>query len=62
MSSHEKEGEVPNKKMPSHKFIYNPIPTSLFCFKILFVCCECIRQRIKSGYMKFIVVLKETKM
>ena len=36
-----------NKKMPSprHKLIHNPIPTSLFCFKILFVCCECIRQR-----------------
>ena len=39
-----------NKKMPSprHKLIHNPIPTSLFCFKILFVCCECIRRRKKS--------------
>ena len=37
-----KEG---NKKMPTprHKLIHNPIPTSLFW--ILFVCCECIRQR-----------------
>ena len=28
-----------NKKMasPRHKLIHNPIPTSLFCFKILFV-------------------------
>ena len=28
-----------NKKMPSprHKLIHNTIPTSLFCFKILFV-------------------------
>ena len=36
-----------NKKMPTqrHKLIHNPIPTSLFCFKILFVCCECIGQR-----------------
>ena len=36
-----------NKKMPSprHKLIHNL--TSSFCFKILFVCCECIRQRKK---------------
>ena len=42
MSVHEKER---NKKMPTprHKLIHNPIPTSLF--SILFVCCECIRQR-----------------
>ena len=40
MSGHEKKG---NKKMPTprHKLIHNPIPTSLFCFKILFVCFEC---------------------
>ena len=63
MASHEKER---NKKMPSARHKLIPIPTSLFCFKILFVCCECIRQRKKPshriGYMKFIVVLKETKM
>ena len=38
-----------NKKMPTprHKVTHNPIPTSLFCFNMLFVCfvCyECIRQ------------------
>ena len=37
MSLHEKER---NKKMPTprHKVIHNPIPTSLFCFNMLFVC------------------------
>ena len=37
MSLHEKER---NKKMPSprHKVNHNPIPTSLFCFNMLFVC------------------------
>ena len=37
MSSHEKER---NKKMPTprHKVTHNPIPTSLFCFNMLFVC------------------------
>ena len=37
MSLHEKER---NKKMPTprHKVTHNPIPTSLFCFNILFVC------------------------
>ena len=40
MSVHEKEK---NKKMPTprHKVTHNPIPTCLFCFKILFVCFEC---------------------
>ena len=39
-----------NKKMPTprHKVTHNPIPTSLFCFNMLFVCLfvcyECIRQ------------------
>ena len=47
MSLHEKER---NKKMPTprHKVTHNPIPTSLFCFNMLFVCLfvcyECIRQ------------------
>ena len=29
-----------NKKMPTprHKVTHNPIPTSLFCFNMLFVC------------------------
>ena len=37
MSLHEKER---NKKMPTprHKVTHNPIPTSLFCFDMLFVC------------------------
>ena len=37
MSLHEKER---NKKIPTprHKVTHNPIPTSLFCFNILFVC------------------------
>ena len=36
-SLHEKER---NKKMstPRHKVTHNPIPTSLFCFNMLFVC------------------------
>ena len=36
MSLHEKER---NKKMPTprHKVTHNPIPTSLFCFNMLFV-------------------------
>ena len=35
MSLHEKER---NKKMPTprHKVTHNPIPTSLFCFNMLF--------------------------
>ena len=46
MSLHEKGR---NKKMdtPRHKVTHNPIPTSLFCFNMLFVmfvCYECIRQ------------------
>ena len=47
MSLHEKGR---NKKMPTprHKVTNNPIPTSLFCFNMLFVCLfvcyECIRQ------------------
>ena len=51
MSLHEKER---NKKMPTprHKVTHNPIPTSLFCFNMLFVCLfvclfvryKCIRQ------------------
>ena len=47
MSFHEKER---SKKMPTprHKVTHNPIPTSLFCFNMLFVCLfvcyECIRQ------------------
>ena len=44
MSLHEKER---NKKMPTprHKVTHNPIPTSLFCFDMLFVCLfVCIRQ------------------
>ena len=49
-----------NKKMPSprHKLIHNPIPTSLFCLKILLFVEKKSSHRI--GYMKFIVVLKET--
>ena len=41
MSLHEKER---NKKMPTprHKVTHNPIPTSLFCFNMLFVSYECI--------------------
>ena len=37
MSLHEKER---NKKTPTprHKVTHNPIPTSLFCFNMLFVC------------------------
>ena len=37
MSLHEKER---NKKMPTprHKVTHNPIPTSFFCFNMLFVC------------------------
>ena len=37
MSLHEKER---NKKMPTprHKVTHNPIPSSLFCFNMLFVC------------------------
>ena len=37
MSLHEKER---NKKMPTprHKVTHNPVPTSLFCFNMLFVC------------------------
>ena len=37
MSLHEKER---NKKMPTprYKVTHNPIPTSLFCFNMLFVC------------------------
>ena len=37
MSLHEKDR---NKKMPTprHKVTHNPIPTSLFCFNMLFVC------------------------
>ena len=37
MSLHEKER---NKKMPTprNKVTHNPIPTSLFCFNMLFVC------------------------
>ena len=37
MSLHEKER---NKKMPTprHKVTHNPIPTSLCCFNMLFVC------------------------
>ena len=36
MSLHEKE----RNKMPTprHKVTHNPIPTSLFCFNLLFVC------------------------
>ena len=37
LSLHEKGR---NKKMPTprHKVTHNPIPTSLFCFNMLFVC------------------------
>ena len=33
-------GKGRNKKMPTprHKVTHNPIPTSLFCFNMLFVC------------------------
>ena len=34
MSLHEK-GRMPT---PRHKVTHNPIPTSLFCFNMLFVC------------------------
>ena len=56
-----------NKKMhtPRHKVIHNPIPTSLFCFKILFVVNALGKEKTSScriGYMKYIVDLKETKM
>ena len=47
MSSHEKEREQEDAFTQTQTLINNPIPTSLFCFKILFVCCECIRQRNK---------------
>ena len=46
LSLHEKE----RNKMPTprHKVTHNPIPTSLLCFDMLFVCLfdcyECIRQ------------------
>ena len=54
-----------NKKMPSprHKLIHNPIPTSLFCLIFLFVVNASGKEKKSShqiGYMKFIVVLKET--
>ena len=40
MSLHEKE----RNKMPTprHKATHNPIPTSLFCFNMLFVCFVCL--------------------
>ena len=62
-----------NKMMstPRHKVIRNPIPISLFCYIMFF--CLCVvntlgkekstkRAGHQFAYMKFIVVLKETKM
>ena len=72
MSLHEKER---NKKMPTprHKVTHNPIPTSLFCFNMLFVCLLCMHYIGKANSttqhldiqlpMKmYVVVLEETKM
>ena len=56
MSLHEKGR---NKKMPTprHKVTHNPIPTSLFCFNMLFVCLfvcyECIRQSKQHNILTF---------
>ena len=71
MSLHEKER---NKKMPTprHKVTHNPIPTSLFCFNMLFVCSFVTNALGKANSttsshpidcMKmYVVVLEETKM
>ena len=75
MSLHEKER---NKKMPTprHKVTHNPIPTSLFCFNMLFVClfvCLFVMNALGKANsttsshpiacMKmYVVVLEETKM
>ena len=71
MSLHEKER---NKKMPTprHKVTHNPIPTSLFCFNMLFVCLFVMNALGKANSttsrhpitcMKmYVVVLEETKM
>ena len=74
MSLHEKER---NKKMPTprHKVTHNPIPTSLFCFNMLFVCLFVMNALYRQSKqhnttswhpiacMKmYVVVLEETKM
>ena len=57
-----------NKKMPTprYKLIHNPIPTSLFCFKISFVVVNALGKEKTSShrinYMKYIIDLKEAKM
>ena len=62
MSLHEKER---NKKMstPIHKVTHNPIPTSLFCFNMLFVCYECTRQKhnILASNCLHVVILKKQR-
>ena len=51
---------------PRHKLIRNPIPTILSCFITLFVCLFVVSALNKKKYLyidiKYIVVLKETKM
>ena len=71
MSLHEKER---NKKMPTprHKVTHNPIPTSLFCFNMLFVCLYvCLfvmnalgkaNSKTSSHPIACVVVLEDTKM
>ena len=58
-----------NKKMPTprYKLIHNPIPTSLFCFKMfrLFVVNALGKEKTslhRINYMKYIIDLKEAKM
>ena len=60
MSLHEKER---NKKMltPRHKVTHNPVPTSLFCFNMLFVCLQ-TAQHLDIQLKMYVVVLEETKM
>ena len=65
MSLHEKER---NKEMPTpiHKVTHNPIPTSLFCFNMLFVCLFVINTRGKAQHLGIQLPaccdLEETKM
>ena len=71
MSVHEKER---NKKMPTprHKVTHNLIPTSLFCFNMLFVCLFVMNALGKANSktsshpiaceLCYVVVLEDTKM
>ena len=63
MSLHEK-GKKNKMPTPRHKATHNPIPTSLFCLNMLFVCLfvwQSKQHNILTHEM-YVVVLEETKM